>query len=82
MSENKIAAEKTAGRKLTPYLSPAAAWALSLGTSIGWGSLVITSSTYLSQAGPVGSVLGMIVGAVIILISVFFANRQQGASLE
>jgi len=54
--------------KLTPYLSPAAVWALSVGTSIGWGSLVVTSNTYLSQAGPLGSVLGILIGTVIMLI--------------
>ena len=55
-------------RSLNPYLTPAGAWAIALGTSIGWGSLVITSSTYLSQAGPLGSTLGMVIGAVIMLI--------------
>ena len=55
-------------QRLTPYLGPAGAWALSLGTSIGWGSLVITSSTYLAQAGPMGSMLGMLVGGLIMLI--------------
>lgn len=54
--------------KLTPYLSPAAAWALSLGTSIGWGSLFITGNTYLPQAGPAGSIIGMVIGAVIMII--------------
>ena len=54
--------------KLKPYLSPVGAWAFSLGTSIGWGSLVITSSTYLSQAGPLGSVLGLLIGTIIMLV--------------
>ena len=63
----KVTAEETSQR-LTPYVTPAGAWALSLGTSIGWGSLVITSSTYLSQAGPMGSTLGMLAGALIMLI--------------
>ena len=53
---------------LVPYLSPMGAWAFALGTSVGWGSLVITSSTYLSQAGPVGSILGLLIGAVIMMI--------------
>ncbi|MBQ9062722.1 MAG: amino acid permease [Eubacterium sp.] len=53
---------------LSPYMSQTGAWALSLGTSIGWGSLVITSTTYLSQAGPMGSVLGLIAGALLMLI--------------
>ena len=53
---------------LTSYLSRKGVLAFSLGTSIGWGSLVVTSNTYLAQAGPAGSVLGMVVGAVIMLI--------------
>ena len=60
MSENKS--------KLKPYLSPAAVWAFSLGTSVGWGSLVVTSNTYLSDAGPLGSVLGMLAGTCIMLV--------------
>ena len=55
-------------RKLTRNLSPTAAWAFSIGTSIGWGSLVVTSNTYLAQAGPWGSAIGMIVGGLIMLI--------------
>jgi len=53
---------------LQSYLSPMAAWAFSIGTSIGWGSLVITGSTYLAEAGPMGSVLGMLVGLAIMLV--------------
>lgn len=53
---------------LQPYMSPAAVLALSLGTSIGWGSLVVTSSTYLVKAGPMGSVLGTVVGGLVMLI--------------
>ena len=44
------------------------AWSYSLGTSVGWGSLVVTSTTYLVQAGPAGSLLGLIVGALIMLL--------------
>ena len=36
---------------LQPYLSPLAVWALSVGSAIGWGSLVVTSKTYLFR-GP------------------------------
>ncbi len=46
--------------KIEPYLSPLAVWALSVGSAIGWGSLVVTSSSYLSQAGPVGSIIGLL----------------------
>ncbi len=54
--------------KLTPNLSPMGAWAFSIGTSIGWGSLFITSNTYLAKAGPLGSALGLIVGAMVMLV--------------
>ena len=50
------------------YISPAGAWAFAIGTSIGWGSLVVTSNTYLSQAGILGSILGMVLGAAAMLI--------------
>ncbi len=50
------------------YLSPLAVLAFSLGTSIGWGSLVVTNQSYLGQAGPAGSVLGMLIGAAVMLI--------------
>lgn len=33
-------------QKLTPHISELGAWALSLGTTIGWGSLIVTSNTY------------------------------------
>ena len=39
------------------------AWAISLGTSVGWGSMFITANTYLPTAGTLGSVLGMLLGA-------------------
>lgn len=53
---------------LQPYISGLGAWALAVGTSIGWGSLVVTNSDYLANAGPAGSVIGMLVGALIMLI--------------
>ena len=53
---------------LKRHLSPLGAWAFAIGTSVGWGSLVVTSSTYLVQAGPLGSVLGLVMGALIMLV--------------
>lgn len=63
-----VKSKETRAVKLSAYLSPMGAWALSLGTSIGWGSLVVTSSSYLSQAGPMGSVIGIIIGAIIMIV--------------
>ena len=58
----------SADRRLTPHLSRAGVWAFALGTSIGWGSLVVTANTYLVQAGPLGTTLGLVLGAAIMLI--------------
>ena len=67
---------------LQPYLSPLAVWALSVGSAIGWGSLVVTSRSYLSQAGPLGSILGLLIGfAMMLMVSShyhFLANRYPG----
>ena len=53
---------------LQKHVSPLGAWAFSIGTAVGWGSLVVTANTYLAQAGPLGSVLGLVIGAAIMLI--------------
>ncbi len=55
-------------QKLQRHLSPLGAWAFSIGTSVGWGSLVVTANTYLAQGGPAGSVLGLVVGTLIMLL--------------
>ena len=61
---------KTAGlnNKTTKHLSPLAAWAFALGTSIGWGSLVITTSDYLKRSGPIGSTIGLLISGLIMLL--------------
>lgn len=63
--DNMTQATKSEGRP-QPYPSPAAAWALAVGTSVGWGSLVVTSNTYPAQAGPLGSILGLLIGMLLI----------------
>ena len=52
-------------KKLTPYLSKYGAWAFSIGNSIGWGSLVVTAESYLAQAGPIGSFVGILIAGVV-----------------
>ena len=68
--------------KLKPYLSPLAVWALSVGSAIGWGSLVVTGKTYLFQAGPLGSIIGLLIGLAMMLMVAnhyhFLANRYPG----
>ena len=78
----KQASASAGSAVLQPYLSPLAVWALSVGSAIGWGSLVVTSKTYLSQAGPMGSILGLLIGLVMMLLVAnhyhFLANRYPG----
>ncbi|MBO4432095.1 MAG: amino acid permease [Clostridia bacterium] len=58
---------------LRPYLSKLSVWAIAVGTSVGWGSLVVTSNSYLLKAGPLGSVSGLLIGmAVMLLLSYNF----------
>ena len=80
MKEAPSATDNT--EKLKPYLSPAAVWALSVGSAIGWGSLVVTGKTYLAQAGPLGSILGLLIGFAMMLMVAnhyhYLANRFPG----
>ena len=80
MKKPKSAAESTT--KMQPYISPLAVWALSVGSAIGWGSLVVTSKSYLAQGGVLGSVLGLLAGFVLMLMVAshysFLARRYPG----
>ena len=60
--------DHSSNRKLTPALSKFNVWAFALGTAVGWGSLVVTSNSYLGQSGPWGSVLGLLLGTVVMLV--------------
>ena len=63
-----MAEQKKTGYAFEKHLSLPGAWAFSIGTSVGWGALVVTASTYLDQAGPLGSVLGLCIGGVVMLL--------------
>lgn len=80
MKDQTSAADSSA--VLQPYLSPLAVWALSVGSAIGWGSLVVTSRTYLSQAGPLGSIVGLLISFLMMLMVArhyhFLANHYPG----
>ena len=43
-------------------------FALSVGTSIGWGSFVVTGSNYLSKGGLLGSIIGIVLGVLLMFI--------------
>ena len=56
--------DKTKNKKV----SALGALGLSIGTAIGWGSFVITGSSLLSKAGPLGSTIGIFIGMLIMLV--------------
>ena len=71
------------GNSMHKHISQLQAWAFAIGTSVGWGSLVVTSSTYLAQAGPAGSCLGLLAGAVVMLfISYNYASYNKCQPVE
>ena len=53
---------------LPPYLSPLAVWALSFGCSVGWGAFVMPGTAFLPIAGPIGSMLGLLIGAAVMFV--------------
>ena len=67
---SKMAARAELGGSaaLPKYLSPVAVWALSFGCAVGWGSFVMPGTTFLPTAGPVGSLLGLLIGAAIMFV--------------
>ena len=53
---------------LAPAFTPLGMWAFSIGTSIGWGSFIVTCNTYLGKSGILGTVFGLIAGMVVTLV--------------
>ena len=49
-------------------VSAIGALGLSIGTAIGWGSFVVTGSSFLNKAGPLGSIIGIVIGMLIMLV--------------
>ena len=45
------------------HLSMLAVWGLSFGYAVGWGAFVMPGATFLPDAGPLGTVIGVLVGA-------------------
>ena len=53
------------------YLSPLAVIALSFGYAVGWGSFVLPGSMFLPNAGPMGTIIGFLVGTTAIAVLAF-----------
>ena len=60
--------EISTDRKNRGYLTAIGAWALAFGCSVGWGAFVMPGTTFLPLAGPVGTALGLGIGALVMLL--------------
>ena len=60
--------EQSGAKELDRYLSPLDAWAMAFGCMVGWGAFVMPGTTFLPLAGPLGTALGMAVGALVMLV--------------
>ena len=56
------------GEKLQRYLSPLQAWAMSFGCAVGWGAFIMPGTTFLPIAGPLGTLIGLGVGALVMFV--------------
>lgn len=53
------------------HLSPLSAWALAFGCAVGWGAFVMPGTTFLPMAGPLGTALGIALGALVMGVIAF-----------
>ena len=77
--KNNLLTQNDGKTRLVRHLSPIAVWALAFGCSVGWGSFVMPGTTFLPLAGPIGTTIGIAVGAaimVIIGINYFFLMKR------
>ena len=55
-------------KPLDRYLSVIDVWAMAFGCMVGWGVFAMPGTTFLPVAGPLGTMLSMLIGMVIMLI--------------
>ena len=49
-------------------MRPIDVWGLALGAIIGWGCFVLPGSAFQPKAGPLGTMAGMLIGALLIIV--------------
>ena len=60
MSEKRV--------KLQRVMRPVDVWGLALGAIIGWGCFVLPGTAFLPKAGPGGTAMGMLIGALLVIV--------------
>ena len=64
MNNMKTRTKGGIGRNLSMF----AVWGLSFGYAVGWGAFVMPGAVFLPDAGPLGTVLGILVGAAVMAV--------------
>ena len=70
-----VVGEKNGFRRFA-YLSPLAVIALSFGYAVGWGSFILPGTTFLPDAGPMGTIIGLLIGTVAIVVLAFNYHKM------
>ena len=77
-----VAPESGGARTPAAHISRLAAWALAFGCAVGWGSFVMPGTTFLPKAGPLGTVIGVILGGLVMAVYAWsyhaMMNRNPG----
>lgn len=60
--------------KLEKKLSTINVWALALGCIIGWSAFALPGTTFLKNAGTLGTIIGMMLAAIVMIIIAFNYN--------
>ncbi len=67
-------------KNLNKYMTPLNFWAMSFACCIGWGAFILPGTTFLPKAGPIGTLLALAIGAVIMIVIAanfhYMMNRQ------
>ena len=68
--------------RTTSFYQPLAAWALAFGCAVGWDSFVMPWTEFLPMAGPLGTAIGVLAGALVMSIVAWnfhvMINRHPG----
>ena len=68
---NKNNATSETSLRSGAYISPLAVVALSFGYAVGWGSFVLPGTMFLPNAGPGGTVIGLLIGTAAVAVLAF-----------
>jgi len=58
------------------YLSPFSVIALSFGYAVGWGSFILPGTVFLPNAGPAGTIIGLLIGTAAIAVLAFNYHKM------